>query len=153
MNHTESLGKYLIEYCTRFIEEQISHVQNAINLAKESAQNEQKSSAGDKHETGKSLMQLEQENHSIHLQKMQNMQRVLPFLQSYIPGGMVKLGSIVETSAGIYYMALGIGKISHTNIDVFIISPSSPIGKLLLEKKAGDVVVFQDRKITINRVS
>jgi transcription elongation GreA/GreB family factor len=153
MNDAVTLREFLMEYCFRFIEEQIGHVQNAINLAQESAQNEQKSSAGDKHETGKSLMQLEQENHSIHLQKMQSMQRVVPFLQSYIPGGVVKLGSIVETTAGIYYLALGIGRISYTNIDVFIISPSSPIGKLLLEKKAGDVVKFQDRMITINKVS
>ena len=60
----------LIAYCTEFVETQISHVQSAIDSAKESAQNESKSSAGDKHETGKSLMQLEQENNAQHLNMM-----------------------------------------------------------------------------------
>ena len=60
----------LINYCTTFIEDQINHVQSVIDSAKESAQNESKSSAGDKHETGKSLMQLEQENNALLLDNM-----------------------------------------------------------------------------------
>ena len=144
--------EFLTRYCEWFIEEQISHVQNAINLAKESAQNEQKSSAGDKHETGKSLMQLEQENNSIHLQKMQNLQRVIPMLQSFTPSETVKLGSIVETSIGTYFVALGIGKVQFEGMDVFVISPASPIGKLLLSKKVGETVKFQNQLITITKV-
>ena len=152
MTGLDNRREYLTHYCASFVDEQISHVQNAINLAKESAQSEQKSSAGDKHETGKSLMQLEQENNSLHLQKMLNLQRVIPMLQSFTPSETVKLGSIVETTIGIYFVALGIGKVTCEGKDVYVISPASPIGKLLLSKKSGDVVKFQNQQITITKV-
>jgi len=146
------LKKKLIEYCTHFIEEQINHVQTAINSAKESAQGENKSSAGDKHETGKSLMQLEQENNAQHLNKMLNLKRIIPLLKGFENDGIVSIGSLVDTSNGMYYLALGIGIVEIETENIFVISPTSPIGKLLQGRSKKDVIKFNGKSILINTV-
>lgn len=153
MPNYQELKEALIQHCIDFIEEQINHVQTAINSAKESAQNESKSSAGDKHETGKSLMQLEQENNAQHLNKMLNLKRVIPLLKSYENGNEISIGSLVNTSQGLYYLALGIGVAKVMDSTVFVISPTSPIGKILQDKSVGDEVQFNGKSIQITSVS
>ncbi|MFT4753926.1 MAG: transcription elongation GreA/GreB family factor [Salibacteraceae bacterium] len=139
----------LIQYCTSFIDNQINHVQAVINSAKESAQNESKSSAGDKHETGKSLLQLEQENNAILLRKMQSQKPVIQILKEYTPKETVSLGSLIETNLGFYFIAIGIGLVKLNTQDFFIISPTAPVGKLFIGKMIGDQVSFNGKNITI----
>lgn len=152
MTEMDQLKQALIEYCTQFVETQIKHVQTAIDSAKESAQNESKSSAGDKHETGKSLMQLEQENNAQHLSKMLGQKRIITLIQNHQNGGMIELGSLVETNVGYYYLALGIGKVEIESQTCFVISPTSPVGKVFQNKKADDKVTFNGKTIHILNV-
>ena len=149
MSHLKVEKKELIDYCTSFIENQINHVQAVINSAKESAQNESKSSAGDKHETGKSLLQLEQENNAILLQKMMTQKPVIQLLKDHKISETISLGSLIETNLGVYYIALGIGLVNLNDKKYFVISPSAPVGKLFIGKKVGDEVTFNNKNITI----
>ena len=151
-NYPKLRGK-LIQYCIDFIEEQINNVQTAINSAKESAQNESKSSAGDKHETGKSLMQLEQENNAQHLNKMLGLKRVIPILKSYVNTNRVAMGSLVDTSQGLYFLAMGIGVVDLPKQKVFVISPTSPVGKMLNGKMVGDEVKLNGKSIIIKEIA
>ncbi len=139
----------LVKYCTTFIENQINHVQAVINSAKESAQNESKSSAGDKHETGKSLLQLEQENNAVLLNNMMKQKPAIKLLESFMGSDTVKMGSIIETNNGIYFIGIGIGLVNLEGHNFFIISPSAPVGKLFTGKKKGDEVAFNGKKIQI----
>lgn len=148
----EHLKAELIQYCTKFIETQIAHVQAAIDSAKESAQNESKSSAGDKHETGKSLMQLEQENNAQHLNNMLNQKRIITLIQQRESSPEISLGSLIETNSGLYFIAIGIGKVSMDHADVFVISPTAPVGKIFQGKTIGDEVKFNGRSIKITNV-
>ncbi len=147
-----SLKQELFDYCVNYIESQIEHVQNAINSAQESAKNESKSSAGDKHETGKSLMQLEQENNAQHLANMLDQKRVVSILSSYRLSGKVTLGSLVVTDNGAYYIALGIGLAKGVTPVCYIISPTAPIGKLLIGKSTDDLVAFNGKQIQIKEI-
>jgi len=153
MANYPKLKEELIQYCIDFIEEQINHVQTAINSAKESAQGENKSSAGDKHETGKSIMQLEQENNAQHLNKMLNLKRVIPLLKNYEKSSNASIGSLVATSQGLYYLALGIGIVDISKEKVFVISPTSPIGKVLQGKTIGDQVKFNGKSFLIKEIA
>ena len=63
-----------------------------------------------------------------------------------------QLGSLVQTPQGMYYLAISIGKVMLENKPYFVVSPASPIGKLLHGKKAGDEAVFNGRKISIKAV-
>tara|TARA_R110002050_G_scaffold204327_1_gene339650 strand:- start:142065 stop:142526 length:462 start_codon:yes stop_codon:yes gene_type:complete len=142
----------LIDYCALFIENQINNVQEVIDSAKESAQNESKSSAGDKHETGKSLMQLEQENNAILLDKMLGQKRVISLLKAHEESEVVSLGSLVETTNGIYFIGIGIGMVNLNGSQYFVISPSAPVGKLFIGNTIGDEVKFNGKTIKILKV-
>jgi hypothetical protein len=139
----------LIAYCAKFIEDQINHVQAVIDSAKESAQNESKSSAGDKHETGKSLLQLEQENNAKLLNNMLGQKRVISILQKHEASKIIGLGSLVATSQGLYYIGIGIGKVELLGEAYFVISPSAPVGKLFIGKTINDSVSFNGKTIQI----
>jgi transcription elongation GreA/GreB family factor len=142
----------LITHCTEFIENQLSHVHEAIAVAKNAAKEESKSSAGDKHETGKSHLQLTQENNSKHLANLQQQKRVIKLLENYVPDGTVKLGSLVQTTNGYYFIALGVGQVKVLNETVFVVSPVSPVGKVMLNKQQGDQAQFNALKFTINSI-
>ena len=152
MSITPHLRLQLVDYCEQFVQNQIAHIQEAINSAKKASNNEAKSSAGDKHETGKSLMQLEQENNAQHLLNMQSQLRVISLIKNYSPNHTVALGSLVETSNGLYFIALGIGKVEIENCPVFVISPGAPIGKLLLKKKQGASFKLGEKTVVINQI-
>ncbi|MGB0806959.1 MAG: hypothetical protein ACPGRC_09730 [Salibacteraceae bacterium] len=152
MNGFTKERQELIKYCTSFIENQIKHVQSVIDSAKESAQNESKSSAGDKHETGKSLMQLEQENNAMLLDNMLKQKPAIKVLENFKPSSTVKMGSIIQASNGIYYIGIGIGVVKLLGKDYFIISPTAPVGKLFMGKQKGDEVSFNGKKIQIVEV-
>lgn len=142
----------LIAYCSSFIEDQLNHVQTVIDSANESAKNESKSSAGDKHETGKSLLQLEQENNAQLLNNMLSQKRIISLLQNHEVTGQISLGSLVETDQGAYFIAIGIGKVQVKQKDYFVISPSSPVGLAFKNKKKGDEVTFNGKSMQILEV-
>lgn len=140
-------------HCTQFIEDQLSHVHEAIAVAKNAAKEESKSSAGDKHETGKSHLQLTQENNSKHLANLQQQKRVIKLLEGHESDGTVQLGSIVNTPKGIYYLAIGIGQVKIDNTTVFVVSPASPVGKAMMNKKVGEIATFNTLKLEIKEIA
>ena len=51
----------LFEYCTNYVHQRVQNAQNAINNAQDSSNSETKSTAGDKHDTARAMMQLDVE--------------------------------------------------------------------------------------------
>ena len=51
-------------------------------------------------------------------------------------------GSIITTNKGIFFLSLGLGKITIDEKTVIALSPDAPLGKLLLMKKVGDEFHF-----------
>ena len=58
---SRELKKKLLELCLQQVNDKINILQSEFNVYKDSAANETKSTAGDKHDTSKSMMQMEQE--------------------------------------------------------------------------------------------
>lgn len=73
MNEDEQiqLKKELLYGCQRFVKEKMQQLEVAMKAARDAGNDETKSSTGDKHETGKAMMQLEQEKIGIQLGEMQ----------------------------------------------------------------------------------
>jgi hypothetical protein len=53
-------------------------------------------------------------------------------------------GSLINTSKGVFYIAISIGAITIDQQTYFIVSSDSPIGKLLLGKRAGQEIVWRN---------
>ena len=65
-----TLKETLLSKCHEFIDERHQRIQRTIDEIKVSLQSETKSSAGDKHETGRAMLQLEREKAGQQLKKI-----------------------------------------------------------------------------------
>jgi hypothetical protein len=110
--------------------------------------NDVKSSAGDKHETGVAMAHLEQEKTGKQLQLVESM---LSTVNKLIPLTTLKVqpGHLIRTTAGWYFLSVGLGKIEVNEETIYCLSSQSPIGQLLLGKQANDQIHWQDKRITI----
>jgi transcription elongation GreA/GreB family factor len=131
-----------------------SILQNALEearreyiLAKESRDSDTKSSAGDKFETGREMMQREMDKISALIDTTQNSLKKLQLLTAG-PAQVVCEGSLVETDQGMYYISIGYGKLD----EAYAISIESPLGALLKGKKIGESVEMRGKKMTIKSI-
>jgi transcription elongation GreA/GreB family factor len=145
------IRKNLLNKCHDYVDARIASIQKTMDQAQESANNETKSSAGDKYETGRSMMQLEREQNAKHLEEAYKLKKVLDQVINS-SNDKAGLGSLVITDKGNYFLAISIGKVEMDGVAYFIISPVSPIGKLLSGKEVKDSVEFNNEKLKIEQV-
>ncbi|WP_418510370.1 3-oxoacyl-ACP synthase [Corallibacter sp.] len=134
------------------IESQIATILNVIKGIQEALLSETKSSAGDKHETGRAMLQLEREKAGNQLANAENLKHVLYKIDTSSHSKIIGLGSVVFTSQNHYFIAISIGKLTAEADNFYAISPTTPIGKLLMGKTEGDIIVFNNQKIKIDQV-
>lgn len=120
--------------CKNFIDSRMNTVLERIASIQESLQSETKSSAGDKHETGRAMLQLEREKAGNQLKDIQKQQETLAKVTIGTSSDVIRLGSLVKTDKANYFIAISLGKVCVGDEVYFAISPSSPIGKKLLGK-------------------
>lgn len=131
------------------IEEKIQTAKAEMESAREAQQNETKSSAGDKYETSREMMTQEIEKHAHSLADAEKQKNILLRATVLKASPEVELGSLVETNQGNYFLAVGMGIVNSKEYVVQTISIQSPIGKILLNKKAGDTFAFNGKEFSI----
>lgn len=147
-----SLKEELYQLCVEFVDGRLNTIQQTIESNQKALTSETKSSAGDKHETGRAMLQLEMEKAGQQLQAVQQMKETLAKI-NLKESEVVSLGSLVDTNLGTYFISISAGQLSLANKMYFAISTSSPIGKLLLGKRVGESLVWNGRKINIHSLS
>ena len=147
-----SLKEKLHHTCVAYIEKREQTIQNIISSNKKALLSETKSSAGDKHETGRAMLQLEMEKASQQIAVVQQMKETLAKVDIQSSHDLVRLGSIVITEKANYFIAISMGKTTIDNTDYFVISSASPIGKLFLGKKENDTIIFNGNEFTIKTI-
>ena len=131
------------------LESKMQLLQDAIDSAKESRDSETKSSAGDKYETGRAMVQAEIDRYEQQLAQLIEQEKVLRSIDPVKKQDVVEVGSLVKCSNGVYFISVAIGKVEFGEGELFAISLASPIGQALQGKKAGEEVDFQGRSIRI----
>ncbi len=144
-----NLKNQIYQRCLLQIEQNIQMQQNSIDNAQETSQSDTKSSAGDKYETTRAMMQIEIENNTKRLQEAQQQQKILSQINWQETFINVNLGSLVMTNQGTFFVAVGIGQLKLDEQKYFVISPQSPIGALLMHKKVGDAFVFMQKNYEV----
>lgn len=143
----------LYEACVTHMNNRLKTIEKAIRSHQKALSSETKSSAGDKHETGRAMLQLEMEKAGQQLSSIQQMKETLTRIDLSKKSTLASLGSLIETSSGTYFLSISVGQIRLKDKVFFAISASSPIGKLLLGKKEGDELPWNGNKIQIHRIS
>lgn len=139
----------LYKHCLAIIDERISMLKAQLNDLRASAEREDKSTAGDKHETGRAMIHLEQEQLQKQLTEFLQQVQNLRALKHSSDSNMIQNGSVVHTNKGLFYIATGLGKIDFEDQTIFVISAASPLGKAFLGKKSGDEVVLGNQHYEI----
>lgn len=142
----------LYQFCEKYVGERLEHIQKSIKQIQESLSSETKSSAGDKHETGRAMLQLEREKMGLQLHEAEKMAVILSRISITNKARTVVLGSLVETSKQEYFLAVSAGEYNSDSRSIYCISGSTPIGQLLLGKTIGDVISYNDEKIRIKKI-
>lgn len=151
MTDPTTLKQALYNHCQAYVDERLARIRKAIKVAQDAANEESKSSMGDKYETTRAMMHLEKEKLSGQLQEAEQLNRALTQI-NHQPTANVQLGSLVEASTGIFYIAVSVGKVVLAGKTYFVVSPASPIGKALFGKAAGEEINFNGRKIILKAV-
>jgi len=118
----------------------------------ESLDSEGKSSAGDKHETGRAMIQLEREKLAQQRERNDQDIKTLDALKNKTTTVHIAPGALVNTSLASYFLAVPADAFSHNDKKIYCISPQSPIGQLLLGKKAGESFSFRGNSIKVLEV-
>lgn len=149
----ENLKSELYQLCLNFITQRIETAETALQQAQEASNDDTKSSAGDKFETTREMMQQDiARNKNLLFDGQQNL-LLLKSLESVPLTDTVRNGSLVFTSKGIFYVAISAGQLKLNDKIVFAISAASPIGQLLSGKKVGDTFSFNNNSYTIESVA
>lgn len=130
-------------------EENVGYIKEAMARISQSRDSETKSSAGDKHEVGRAMMQLEQEKLGIQLAQANAILESLYKVNLSNKHVEVRFGSLIETNKGHFFLAAAVGKLTINDQMVFVISMASPIGEAMLGKTLGESFSFNNNSFDI----
>jgi transcription elongation GreA/GreB family factor len=143
----------ILQKLKEIIENRIKNIEISIENARKSANEESKSSVGDKYETARAMGQLDQEMQSKQRQQALIEKTILDKINTTDICSKIMVGALTETSMGTFYVAIGAGMIEIDNKKIITISPQSPIGQVLMGKQRGENFSFRQKNEQILSVS
>lgn len=139
----------LLEEVEELIYQKISIFQKMMDDAQDSANNETKSSAGDKFETGRAMMHNERDKNAQQLSEARKLELFLSQIKADRVFDRVAFGSVVQTDFGNYFISIAAGRILVDGKKYFAISPQAPLAKEMMRKEKGDTITFNDKPVKI----
>ena len=131
------------------MDDRIGSVRNELESIQESRNSETKSSAGDKYETGRAMLQIEENNYSKQLHQLLLLKNQLEALDLTKSTRVAGAGSLVITNHGSYFISIGLGEITVESITCYCVSAISPVGQKLINKQPGYHFEFNGKKMEI----
>ena len=120
--------------------------------AQEAANEEDKSSVGDKYETGRAMMQIERDKAAQQLDEALKLKNIIDHLSIETGSGKIILGSLVITNSKKIFISIGIGKLILDDEEFLVVAPGSPLGKQLMGLKVNDETMFNKELLTILQI-
>ena len=145
----KNIRKEIYNHLVKDLNQKVETLKSSIKDTIEARNNDTKSSAGDKYETGREMLQIEIQKNEFQLSKTLKTLKELSSINLSKTSNIVEYGSLVLTNNGNYFISIAYGKIEIENNIFYSISLASPIGKLLLNKKAGEHFTFQEKEYTL----
>ncbi|RKO72232.1 hypothetical protein D7322_09075 [Sphingobacterium puteale] len=139
-----NIKKNILDVALERTNDRIAMIESALETARDSSNDDTKSSAGDKYETSREMIQQDINRYQGQLIEANKDLLQLTNITSVVGDktDFVKLGSLVKTNVGLYFIATSIGAIKIGDNNVFVISAASPIGQLLLGRRVGESFLF-----------
>lgn len=154
MDHTEKLAlkAALKQYGLHLILRRIGVARQAADQAQEAANNEEKSSAGDKYETGRAMSHLQQEMYACQQAEYEREYTTLFQIRTDTICVSATPGAFIQCPGIGFFIAAGLGKQTVDGNTVLFLSPAAPLAGTLQNKRAGDTFIFNGRTLTIEDI-
>lgn len=149
----KDLKEKLFRLCVAYAQKRASEAKQAINDSQEAAIEETKSSAGDKYETGREMMQQETDMNMQQLNAANKLLVTLNQIDYKNVSDIANSGSVVLTNNGKFYIAISAGALQVDSETFFAVSPASPIGQKLMGKKTGDEFSLNGKNYLVESVN
>lgn len=128
--------------CLEVVEDKITVAYKAVDAAKQAANEEERSTAGDKYDTARAMSHINQDMFGKQLSEVLKLKQHLVQTSFESELNAVQSGAIVTTNTGVYFIAASVGAIVVEGKQIMVISPISPIAQQMLGKGVGEQVVF-----------
>ena len=149
MSSPNQIKKELYDLCKEAIIKRIESIKRRLADLEEARNNETKSSAGDKFETGRAMIQIEEDKSKNQLMEASLVKAELVKIDFKSEKAIIGNGSLVYTNKGVYFISIGIGKVVLDDQMYYCISEKSPIAVILKHKSIGDIFTFNDIKFEV----
>lgn len=129
--------KKLHAFCVLQLEEKLVEVNTELSSLASDLATAAKSTAGDKHETSRAMIHLEQERLGHVYENLTKQLQFINQIKLVDLSGCLQLGSLIQTNEALFYISIGLGKLKFDGREVYVISPIAPIAKAMLNANEG----------------
>ncbi|MBV4357436.1 GreA/GreB family elongation factor [Pinibacter aurantiacus] len=147
-----TLKEQVYNQCVNIVSQRITDVQKTLDDLRESIANETKSTAGDKYETARAMLHIEQENVTKQMTDLLEQKAQLEKLSMIEASDTVIKGSLVKTDRGYLFLSIALGKIKLSDQTVVALSPQSPLGKQLMGLRVGESTLMNGTKYAVEGI-
>lgn len=152
MKTNKELKEKLHSICLDLAQEKIDVCDSVLQKINEAKLSDTKSSAGDKFETSREMLQGEEDRIKATLSNALMLIEVLMQIDPTKASSKIEHGALVMGSIQNYYISVGLGKLEIDGIKYWAISMASPIAKQMTGKIEGDVFTFNGKQHTIKHL-
>ena len=147
MDCSELKGK-IIEHCTDIFQRKLLIINDELKHLSQAVEEDTKSSAGDKYETGREIANLEKEKLHVQALGFKNSLATLSNLPQST-SAKIDMGSLIQTNKEWIYLSISLGQLAVEGEEVLVISPLAPLARLLMGKENGETVTFRSNNYKI----
>lgn len=147
-----ALKQQLKQFAEQQLQQRIAVIREKMEAAQQSANSEEKSSAGDKYETSRAMNHLEKEMHGKQLAENLKELSLLYEINVNNVYDKVAAGTVVQCDTVCFFIAAGLGKHTIDNTTVIFLSPHAPLAAQLRQKQVGEEWVFNKQPLTIQAI-
>ncbi len=137
----KALKQKIYDHYLTILTDKIKALQQKLDDLQDSLKQETKSTAGDKYETARAMVHIEQENTGRQLSELLQQQATLKSLDLALVSDTATRGSLVETDKGYLFLSIAQGKAVIEGQTVYALSPQSPLGQKLMHCGTGSTVI------------
>lgn len=130
----------MYEHYKKAVNEKVASLEIVLQDLVETTKNETKSSAGDKHETARAMLQIEHDNVRKQLKDAIEQKALFDRINIVLKTPAIVSGSLVQTDKANFFISVALGKAVVEGITVIALSPKSPLGKMLIGLKTNERV-------------
>lgn len=144
---------HIVQALVHALDAQLAHAVEAMRELSSSLGSETKSSAGDKHETGRAMVQLEMEQAGQRVARCEAMKADLSRLNPQQSREVAGPGAVVVTDRAVLFIGPALGGFEVDGMGkAHAVSPEAPMALALRGARSGETVDFRGQAIRVLHV-